>query len=531
MKEILLLMLFLLPLAVAHARSVDVSADGGKVDSTGYVSVKPVPSPYVLLDKIAKQLKRDVKQPRSNSGFELKATFTGKTSPPVTACSRFRGKASIGVRWAPDTERFHWEDFTPLTDRDSARLRSYVYLLGCLSPVYAVRPNPDVSINRLLGAISPLQGYDAATKWFNLTADELTDTAGRRIYRLKYSRNSKPMFKELSRSQEPGYISGTAYFDAETLRLLFFKGMADLSSPDKDFKLNFSASYEEGADVTAIRQTKFEGNAGSVAIKGTMQRFDWPKSIGRCATEVTVMDPGTLSDVLPQAQRDTCTQLKVKGALNSADVRLLRQMGGCGDEAGKLGILDLSEVSFVDDKIPYLVLDARKERLAVTAQAYWTYEMVSGITSNHLGSKWNGESNRRHPVRVLAYRPMLYLGQDAIKPDKETSFADFDPKKAAKRYVESTANVGQYFFSEDIAPWEWKEMKRHKLIRFDGHELVREKDGYFLQVCTKKGLFPHDMFYKCSSLHTVVLPEDTHVDYRVKDKTSQTQYLEDGGYR
>lgn len=97
-------------------------------------------------------------------------------------------------------------------------------------------------------------------------------------------------------------------------------------------------------------------------------------------------------------------------------------------------------------------------------------------------------------------------------------------------YVESLPNSGQYFFADSIASWEWKEIRRRKLTRFDGHELVKRKGGYFLRAYTKKDLFSHDMFYKCSRLQTVILPKGMRIDYTVKDKTSQTKYMEYDGY-
>ncbi len=38
------------------------------------------------------------------------------------------------------------------------------------------------------------------------------------------------------------------------------------------------------------------------------------------------------------------------------------------------------------------------------------------------------------------------------------------------------------------------------------------------------------MFYKCSRLQTVILPKGMRIDYTVKDKTSQTKYMEYDGY-
>ena len=84
---------------------------------------------------------------------------------------------------------------------------------------------------------------------------------------------------------------------------------------------------------------------------------------------VSVTKPGNLSKVLTSAQRDTCTQLIVKGKLNSADIRVLRRMAGYGTEGrpGRLAVLDLHKARFVKDSEPFMVLDASECRLAGTA--------------------------------------------------------------------------------------------------------------------------------------------------------------------
>ena len=85
---------------------------------------------------------------------------------------------------------------------------------------------------------------------------------------------------------------------------------------------------------------------------------------------VSVTKPGNLSKVLTSAQRDTCTQLIVKGKLNSADIRVLRRMAGYKEEGcstGHLHTLNLAEAEFVTDKEPYMVLDAKEAMLAVVA--------------------------------------------------------------------------------------------------------------------------------------------------------------------
>lgn len=48
-----------------------------------------------------------------------------------------------------------------------------------------------------------------------------------------------------------------------------------------------------------------------------------------------VIEPGTLSSLLTQAQQDTCQYLVVSGKLNSADIKVLRKMAGA-ESSGRL---------------------------------------------------------------------------------------------------------------------------------------------------------------------------------------------------
>jgi len=69
-------------------------------------------------------------------------------------------------------------------------------------------------------------------------------------------------------------------------------------------------------------------------------------------------------------------------------------------------------------------------------------------------------------------------------------------------------------------------MKRQKITRFRGHRLEREGDNYKLYVSTGKKRFYHDMFYKCASLKTVVLPAWASIDYSVIDLNCAIRYVQ-----
>lgn len=76
--------------------------------------------------------------------------------------------------------------------------------------------------------------------------------------------------------------------------------------------------------------------------------------------EVTVRKAGTLSEALSTEEKESVTELIVKGPVNSTDICLLRKMSGAPDfnaftswQGGSLRHLDLSDATIVNDKHPY----------------------------------------------------------------------------------------------------------------------------------------------------------------------------------
>ena len=80
--------------------------------------------------------------------------------------------------------------------------------------------------------------------------------------------------------------------------------------------------------------------------------------------EVTVDVPGTLADMLSQEQQDTVIWLKVNGAINGSDLRVIRRMAGSDESThgtwGNLSVLDLSEATIVSGGDPYLIDDGEE---------------------------------------------------------------------------------------------------------------------------------------------------------------------------
>ena len=88
-------------------------------------------------------------------------------------------------------------------------------------------------------------------------------------------------------------------------------------------------------------------------------------------TIVKMKKTGTLGQMVGELRLDTCSYLTIEGKLNSADIRVLRQIAGYeekGGSSGNLLMLDLRKAKFASDDEPFMELDASKEKLAGVIQ-------------------------------------------------------------------------------------------------------------------------------------------------------------------
>lgn len=232
-------------------------------------------------------------------------------------------------------------------------------------------------------------------------------------------------------------------------------------------------------------------------------------------TTVSVSKPGNLSKVLTSAQIDTCTHLVIKGKLNSADIRVLRQMAGYGTEGkpGRLAVLDLHKARFVKDSEPFMVLDASECRLAGTAIPD---RYIANISSA------SPELRNGNDRAFFLYKPKFMLGYSRGEAVTEHTMpsVDFDHNAYAPWLVNRESD-GDFRFAMGITDSQWREMEEYGVTSFKGHRIVRETGHYMLHVCLLKDTFPADMFYGCSSLQLLVLPRKVKMDFSVMDETAR----------
>lgn len=247
-------------------------------------------------------------------------------------------------------------------------------------------------------------------------------------------------------------------------------------------------------------------------------------------TLVKIKKPGTLEQILTTEQKDTCTFLVIEGKINSEDIKVLRQMAGYSEDSsntGKLFAIDLRNVKFVTDKNPFMVLDAKNEKIAGTALPskirWWNSAYASGPIETKLISL-TATSGSRAQYRILGYMPFFFVNYNkghAVKIRRHIMY-NVDRGWGPTEIRES---VGDFRFKDGITETQWKEMKDYELNKFIGHKIIKKDRDFFMEVSLKKGKFTHDTFYKCPNLRYVFLPKDIVCVPYIFDYHSQIMYF------
>ena len=106
-----------------------------------------------------------------------------------------------------------------------------------------------------------------------------------------------------------------------------------------------------------------------------------PEYIEADTLEVEVSIPGTLHELLSPQQKDSTICLRLKGSINSTDIKTLREMAGCNymgrGTRGCLSVLDLSNVRIVAGGEPYLVDDGNELTTSDDEMPYKAFEKCS----------------------------------------------------------------------------------------------------------------------------------------------------------
>lgn len=232
-------------------------------------------------------------------------------------------------------------------------------------------------------------------------------------------------------------------------------------------------------------------------------------------TTVSLKKGRRLLSVLTQEQRDTCTMLAVEGRLNSADIRVLRQMAGFDENgrSGKLRVLDLRKALFVKDEQPFMILDAAGNKLSGTALPDRCIENSSSAAS---------ELQNAIDKTIFLYRPKFILGYTRKEPvTEETITEGYSQSMPLALQKTSKESEGDFRFACGITDKLWKKMNEdYRVTSFKGHRITNEMGRYMLFAYPRRHTFMADMFYGCPNLKVLLLSRKTKIDCSVMDDTA-----------
>ena len=212
---------------------------------------------------------------------------------------------------------------------------------------------------------------------------------------------------------------------------------------------------------------------------------------------VEVKKPGTLGSLLTQEQQDTCTTLILEGKLNSSDIKVLRHMAGYQEEGCQTGCLrgvDLSRVTFVSDKKPYLVLDTAQEHMmgyannsTMNNSSIGSYELVYGH------SRFDSGGSRHWPTYELGC-----------------------PSNGENVAVGITfPNIVSFDFTVQFNWVDRQMMRKYEMRKFKGHKIEWDGTGYQYTARTHKDVYFTDMFYKCPQMRVIILNNKKEISKNV----------------
>ncbi len=197
--------------------------------------------------------------------------------------------------------------------------------------------------------------------------------------------------------------------------------------------------------------------------------------------EVMLMRPGTLSQVLTEAEKYTCASLKVYGPLNSADIVTLRAMCGGEGRRGTLRLLDLSNARIVSDDRPYLDIDAVLHRVKVSLDPLVDQRVIL--------------NDRNIYINAVNEQGMDWYGP---------------------RWID---------FTQPMEPRDLRKMNVMGMRKLSGHRIEQRGSHYHYVACTHQNTFYEDMFYGCPDLRVVVLPWSANISRKVNVRDGNVKYM------
>lgn len=279
-------LLLLADLVVAQEPQ-EFSSPNEKEDSLSSLSVIPLKSAQAskVLRLVIKQYDKDMNKINEKYKYHVSATFRHDSLAPFTARCVVSPYAGMDFfdNISVFTEKFVYDGQYDLTEVDSILIQRYLKHFARMSPTYVpmiyslhLHSGDDWSLGlNMKNLLYPLVDYGMTQQYYNYSVSRIEDSAGRRVYRIVFSRNKKKkQYMYAGNVYNVGEVTGTAYFDGKTMRLTQFKGRARRPTDRYDINIRYRNDYEEKNDTLVLKQTIIVWEAGHTEIQARVTRLE-----------------------------------------------------------------------------------------------------------------------------------------------------------------------------------------------------------------------------------------------------------------
>ena len=263
MKHLLTLLFLLWTAQIYSQEPLDSAFLAEKEDSISSLYIKPIRKPEKLLRRIISRIQMDMKQKHEVCRYQVETTFSQGTLAPFFASMLISAEAGVGLEKVRQ-DAFRYDGPYTLEEQDTMQIKAFLIQFATLSPVHAHK----AYWNNYL-AWTPLSNAKETIERYNITADSIADAKGRSVLRLRFA-SKKKRREDFDWEYYFGEITGTAYLDSRSLRLLRFNGEAFLPSLRYETRLRYQVTYEQGGTWPVVKSIVIDGTKDDMVLKATV---------------------------------------------------------------------------------------------------------------------------------------------------------------------------------------------------------------------------------------------------------------------
>ena len=250
--------------------------DAEMEDSVSAMAIRPVEHPEELLDSIIAQLIRDWEhQPTVAHWYRVEnRTFPFPKHPtyPVVSSCIFPAGAGVKLKSLGKSECFSFEGPVKLSPLDSAGIILGLDMTSTHLPIL-----DHVNYLSVSDYKSKKEVFKKLMSLYDVKVYSITDNSGRGVYRVSYTPNKK--IKSYNWNFYSVMVTGSAYFDQKTLRLIHANGEQKYCRYYPKLEVSsggiYQVDYEMEGDTPALQRAWFGSKEEKPAGAGiTVQKLE-----------------------------------------------------------------------------------------------------------------------------------------------------------------------------------------------------------------------------------------------------------------